>query len=105
MPRSIPKFHSLVGNDLGLVLDKFNCPIKSTNHDMHADSSLPLDDTNMDGVSPGVIGTPSSKPFHPLYPNLFHESTAPVVSINNSDLYPPSVDCNHVHEGDVSQSK
>ena len=56
-------------------------------------------------MSHGEIGAPSSELFHPLYPDLFHDSITPTVSSNHLDIYPTSVDCNNVHEGDVSQSE
>jgi len=70
---------------------------------MHADSLLPMHDTYVWDESLGTICAPSSEPFHPLYRDLFHESTILMISTNHSELYPTSVGCRDVNEGDVSQ--
>lgn len=105
MSHSIPKFHSPIDNDLGLVSDKVDFPIKSSGHEIHENPFLHLADINVKDVSLGLIGAPSSNHSHPLYPNLFHVYITPIFSTNHSHLYPTCVGFNHVHWGNDSQSQ
>ena len=51
-----------------------------------------------------MADTPASEPFHPLFPDLFHESATPVISSSHSKFSYTGICDNHEHTDGVSQS-
>ena len=98
------KTHSHTDNKLSLVPDKVGFHTKSLDRDGHAGSLASLDDTDVQDEGPCTVDAPMSESFHPLFPDSFRESATPVISSSHSNLYYTSVDDNHEHASDVTQS-
>jgi len=94
-----------VHDGVGLVSSNVDCLIKSTDNIRPLNLYLSLANISGPNAGPGLINAPSYDPAHPFYPNLVNGSTAPTVPSDHSHIYISHIGCNHVHGGDVSQSR